>query len=356
MAVFTATLGFLYFMDEFKPKLQILVPQYKEDESIIKHLLDSIEIQQRIDLQHDISVIIVNDGSDVLLSEEFLSRYTYPIFYIRAEHRGVSATRNTALDLATADYVMFCDADDAFYITHALWMIFEDLKENGDVDVINSAFLEEVFYVDKSFAKLMKHEQDRTFVHGKIYRRGYLVDNNIRWNDELQIHEDVYFNTLALVCTKNVRHQDTPFYLWRFRPDSICRDDPLWNLKTYPALVKTNTELVKQFIAREMIEAAWQIVVFVLMDAYYTFQLPLWHDEENIGYRDAAERAVGLFVHEYGGLFYQSSVDFRRTTSAGIRDRIVKCGMVMELVSFPDWMGHVAGLGDEEAEKLESKE
>ena len=214
-------------MDEqFKPIIQLLVPQYKEDETVIKHLLDSVEIQQRIDLEKDISVIIVNDGSDVILSQEFLDRYSFHIDYILAEHRGVRATRNTALDHATADYVMFCDADDAFYITHALWMLLKDIKENPDFDIMNSAFLEEVFYVDKNFAQLMKHEQDRTFVHGKVYRRGYLVEKNIRWNEELQIHEDVYFNTLALVCTKNVRHQDTPFYLWRFRPDSVCRDDP----------------------------------------------------------------------------------------------------------------------------------
>ena len=38
-------------------KLQILVPQYKEDESIIKPLLDSIEVQQNVDLANDIHFI-----------------------------------------------------------------------------------------------------------------------------------------------------------------------------------------------------------------------------------------------------------------------------------------------------------
>ena len=43
------------------PKLQILVPQYKETEDIIKPLLDSIEVQQNIDLSNDIGVIIDED-------------------------------------------------------------------------------------------------------------------------------------------------------------------------------------------------------------------------------------------------------------------------------------------------------
>ena len=95
-----------------KKKLQILIPQYKEDESIIKPLLDSIEVQQNVDLKNDIDVIIVNDGTDTHLSQEFFNRYSFPIEYHLNEHKGVSATRNACLDYATADYVMFCDADD----------------------------------------------------------------------------------------------------------------------------------------------------------------------------------------------------------------------------------------------------
>jgi len=52
-------------------KLQILIPQYNEDENMIKPLLDSIAIQQDIDF-NDIEVFIGNDGSDTKLSTEFL--------------------------------------------------------------------------------------------------------------------------------------------------------------------------------------------------------------------------------------------------------------------------------------------
>ena len=58
-------------------KLQFLIPQYKETEDIIKSLLDSIEVQQNINLKEDIGVIIVNDGTDVHLSQEFFNRYSF---------------------------------------------------------------------------------------------------------------------------------------------------------------------------------------------------------------------------------------------------------------------------------------
>ena len=83
-------------------KLQILIPQYKETDEIIKPLLDSIEVQQNVDLRNDVGVIVVNDGTDVHLSEELFKRYSFDIEYHLNEHKGVSATRNACLDHATA--------------------------------------------------------------------------------------------------------------------------------------------------------------------------------------------------------------------------------------------------------------
>ena len=94
-------------------KLQILIPQYKETDEVVKPLLDSIALQQSVDF-NEIGVIICNDGSDVFLSEELLNSYPFEVQYHKCKHKGVSATRNACLDKANADYVMFCDADDMF--------------------------------------------------------------------------------------------------------------------------------------------------------------------------------------------------------------------------------------------------
>ena len=55
-------------------KFQILIPQYQETEEVIKPLLDSIEVQQNVDLKKDVGVIICNDGSDIILSDEFFNQ------------------------------------------------------------------------------------------------------------------------------------------------------------------------------------------------------------------------------------------------------------------------------------------
>jgi glycosyltransferase involved in cell wall biosynthesis len=176
--------------------LQILVPQYKENEAIIKPLLDSIAIQQNIDFKKDIGVIITNDGSDVHLSQDFLNHYPFSIEYYFNEHKGVSATRNFCLDKATADYVMFCDADDMFFNICGIYIILQEIKEKH-FDSFVSSFIEETRHPDTKEPLYINHDIDSTFVHGKVHRREYLIDNNIRWNDNLTIHEDSYFNCLC---------------------------------------------------------------------------------------------------------------------------------------------------------------
>jgi glycosyltransferase involved in cell wall biosynthesis len=208
-------------------KLQILIPQYKETEEIIKPLLDSIEIQQNVDLKNEVGVVIVNDGTDVHLSREFLDRYTYHIDYYLNDHKGVSATRNACLDYATADYVMFCDADDMFANVYGLWLLFREI-ENGGFDSLTSVFIEEtrlpntktITYIERGRAEA--GGIDCTFVHGKVHRRKYLLENNIRWNDNLTIHEDSYFNCLCQRLAKELKYSQTSFGRPSYRKE--CRN------------------------------------------------------------------------------------------------------------------------------------
>ena len=170
--------------------LEILIPQYKETDDIIKPLLDSIKEQINIDF-NEIGVIITNDGSDVFLSEKLLSSYPFKVQYFKNEHKGVSATRNFCLDKATADYIMFCDADDLFINSLGLQSVISEIKRQK-IDFINSTFMEEIKTTSGNI--YIPHDQDMIFVHGKIYNREFLIKENIRWDENLLIHEDSYFN------------------------------------------------------------------------------------------------------------------------------------------------------------------
>lgn len=122
-------------------KLQLLVPHYKEIASEIEPLLDSIAIQQSVDFS-EVGIIIIYDGSEAtaLPVEDWAKKYPFSIEHIHIPHSGVSAARNAALDAATADYVMFCDADDMFCHVCGLYIIFQEIQIG--FDTIVSCFIE----------------------------------------------------------------------------------------------------------------------------------------------------------------------------------------------------------------------
>ena len=153
-------------------KLDILVPQYKETDEIVKPLLDSIAVQQSVDFS-EIGVIICNDGTDVRLSDELLHSYPFTVEYHLCEHKGVSATRNACLDRSEADYVMFCDADDCFCNSLGLYIVFREMGINGGFDTLVSSFIEETRNPQTKEVLYVPHEVDSTFVHGKVHRRTF---------------------------------------------------------------------------------------------------------------------------------------------------------------------------------------
>lgn len=321
-------------------KLQILVPQYTENNDVIKSLLDSIEIQQNVDLKNDVGVIIVNDGSTVHLTKEFLDRYSFQVDYYIHEHKGVSATRNACLDYATADYVMFCDADDMFFNACGLYIVFREI-DNGGFDSLVSAFVEESRHPVEKTPLYVNHDMDSTFVHGKFHRRKYLIDNNIRWNDSLTIHEDSYFNCLCQKLSQNVKYCPTAFYLWKWRGESVCRHDQKYILKTYNNMLDSNTALVEQFINRQRINDAQFYAVAMIYDAYFNMNKNEWIVQENQEYRRVTELRFKKYFEQFETLFTSCPNDVRSQIIMGIKNRMFGEGLLMETQTFDQWIDHI---------------
>ena len=321
-------------------RLQILVPHYKETDDIIKPLLDSIEVQQNIDLRNDIGVIIVNDGTDVRISQELLNRYSFPIEYHLAEHGGVSATRNKCLDYATADYVMFCDADDMFFNACGMYIIFREI-ENGGFDSLTSAFVEEVHIPQTNEVFYLNHDIDSTFVHGKVHRRQFLIDNNIRWNEKLTIHEDSYFNCLCQRLAQELKYSQTAFYLWKWRDASVCRHDPKYILKTYNNMLDSNDALVTQFLDRGNTYDATFYAVSMIYDAYFTMNKDEWLNQENKEYRYATECRFKDYWTKYKCLHDSIPAADKAQIIMGIKNRMYTEGMVLETLTFNEWIKQV---------------
>ena len=322
-------------------KFDLLVPMYNESEDVIKPLLDSVAIQQNVDFSQ-IGVIICCDGGSARLTNKFIQQYPFKIEFHLCEHRGVSATRNACLDASTAEYVMFADCDDMFYNACGLWILMREMETGFDSLV--SMFIEETRNPETKQVEYINHEMDSTFVHGKVHRRKYLIDKDIRWNNNLTIHEDSYFNILCQNLSTNVKYCQTPFYLWKWRDDSVCRHDPKYILKTYRNMLDSNDALVDEFISRAVSDKAMFFTAFMIFDAYYTMNKPEWLNQKNQKYRNSTERRFADYYYKHKDMWNSIPLNDKMFISNQVRQRSVMEGMRMEAITIDAWLKHIEAM------------
>jgi glycosyltransferase involved in cell wall biosynthesis len=323
-------------------RLQILIPMYQETQYVIEPLLKSIELQQNVDLKNDVGVIICRDGDDNLpdISEDFLRSFPFEVKYMIQEHKGVSAARNACLDAATADYVMFCDADDMFYNMCGLYIIFREMEGEG-FNAFSSIFIEETKDPKTNEKVYVNREMDTTFVHGKVYRRTYLKYNKIRFNDNLTIHEDSYFNCLAQRLSGGVKYCQIPFYLWRWRDESVCRHDPKYILKTYTNMLDSSTALITEFLCRNREADAQYFATAMVYDAYYMMNKQEWLNQENQQYRESTEKRFKEYYLKFKNQIDSVNPEVKNQIIVGMKNRFFQEGMFMESMTFNDWINHI---------------
>jgi hypothetical protein len=238
---------------------------------------------------------------------------------------------------------MFCDADDMFYNACGLYIVFREIN-NGGFDSLVSAFIEESRMPETKEPVYINHDMDSTFVHGKIHRRQYLIDNNIRWNEKLTIHEDSYFNCLCQKLAKELKYSQTPFYLWKWRDDSVCRNDFKYILKTYNNMLDSNEALVDEFIKRGRSTDAQFYATSMIFDAYFTMNKPEWINQENKQYRTATEKRFKYYYLKFKNLFDTIPAEIKAQIIMDIKNRMFTEGLLMESITFEDWIKKVEAI------------
>ena len=336
--------------------LSILVPYYNEGEAVIKPLLDSIAIQQNTDL-NDIEVIICKDGPDGPdLSPEFLGHYAYDIQYHTEPKGGVSQMRNQAFFYSTGEYVMWCDCDDMFYHCLAFWFIKREtttpmqVPVNGVQQTVNgfdalySVFLEEGRNPQTGETYFIDRKDGFQFVHSKVFKKEFIKRNDIHFFPQCTIHEDNVLNLQVQACTQNIKWCPSPFYLWKWRDNSVCRRDPLYLKKTYPDLIKSSNYSLEWLTAKSKFDKAREVVASITLDAYYTFCHPSWKEIKTQEYRDGAEKYFSEYFKKWEYLWDECPDQVKMQISSGIRQREVIQGMEMETETLEQFLIRIKSL------------
>lgn len=323
-------------------RLDLIVPHYKEPWETCKYLFDSIALQRGINME-DIKVIVVNDG-DCLLDESNFQNYPFKVEYLVKEHGGVSAARNYGLDHSDADYIMFCDIDDGFLNNYGIHLVFGAMNEGFDLLVSN--FVEEV--KGENGMAIVNHDKDMTFMHGKAYRRQFLIDHDLRFDPAMTLHEDGYFNLLVYSVAKHEGKQknvSSPFYLWRWNDNSTVRKDKDdFVLRTYKDVMLTRIGVCRQLKARGYMEDYESAVGITVLNSYYDFQKTSYHLAKNQKHLRVAEKAFQGFWLEFKPTFLDLTNKKIGEMAVAARANAYMNGMLLEREDLRTFLRHIESI------------
>lgn len=243
-------------------KVSIIVPVYNV-EKFIKKCVNSLMNQT----YKNIEIILVDDGSPDKCSMiiDDLSKKDDRIIVIHKKNGGVSSARNVGLSKSSGEYILFVDGDDyvdndyvQFFvdlinynkelnigINYSKYSISDGKNEYSDFNIYNS----EQVILDLYTEKL------NVAVWNKIYRKSFLVSNNIQFEESIWFGEGMLFNIKCLQYTDSVAIGNKKVYHQVFNINSAMRS---FNLKSNLCGIKS-LEIQKTIwkTKSKKIEDAW---------------------------------------------------------------------------------------------------
>ncbi len=210
-------------------ELSVIIPIYKTEEFLSECVGSILEKANR-----DVEVVLVDDGSPdgcPRICDEFAAADSR-VTVVHKENGGLSSARNAGLAVAKGRYVTFVDSDDKIFPdslpeilnwirTVGADMCFlrafklfadgtmRDLGENIDGSQLRAKSREEAI---RHLASRSKYPGS---AWGKVFRRDFLLDNDLHFPYDRRYSEDLGFIRDCVLCAESFDALDVPYYQYR---------------------------------------------------------------------------------------------------------------------------------------------
>mgnify|MGYP000843893743 CR=1 FL=1 len=210
--------------------LSIVIPIYN-GLPYLKETLDSIQSQNNMKME----VLLIDDGSTdatKLLCDEYAAKNSNYHYYYKS-NGGLSSARNYGLERSQGEYIWFVDADDLLEpdsISTIIMMIDNYIQKPDiifsntrlfpmrrvltkpykyDVDLIRKSKADELLcYFIQEFGNIWS-------VWSHLYRRDFIMDNRIRFNERATRGEDA--DWMLKVIMAAMRYDSYPPVIYQYR-------------------------------------------------------------------------------------------------------------------------------------------
>ncbi|PAB54425.1 hypothetical protein A3Q24_07785 [Lactobacillus johnsonii] len=255
-----------------KTKVSVILPIYNADKYLEK-CVNTIINQTYSNLQ----IILVDDGStdnswDICQS---LKTKDKRISIMTQNNSGVSVARNSGMDMADGDWIMFVDPDD-YLDKRAIEILLANANSQTDIAICSCYGVDEnamskkrahffednqTFNKNKSdlYLQLLNSSYKQTgsvftaigVPWGKLYRFSFLKKYSLRFDPSLRRMQDNIFNMYAFYFARNINYIDKSLYFYRldhitdyakrhrkdfpniFKPIAVARTKGIYDLKLY---------------------------------------------------------------------------------------------------------------------------
>jgi glycosyltransferase involved in cell wall biosynthesis len=208
-------------------RVSIVVPCFNAEAKIARCLMALADIAFGAGDDHE--VIFVDDASEdatpALIERACALRPHWRLVRLPANSGSPSRPRNVGVDLARGEYVFFLDCDDEI-LPDALSAHHACAAASG-ADVVRGYLLAddgrtrmEMNRLPEWHAGLTRRERIELLIGRQsstvpgLYRRALLVENEIKWRDDIRMGEDTMFLVAVLRAAAAIEYVDHPTFIY----------------------------------------------------------------------------------------------------------------------------------------------
>ncbi|MGU8908540.1 glycosyltransferase family 2 protein [Clostridium perfringens] len=244
-------------------KFSILVPIYNT-ETYLKKCINSILEQTYANFE----LILINDGSTDNCGYicDYYKSIDKRIKVIHKHNSGVSSTKNIGINNSIGEYIVFVDSDD--YIEKNFLEVISKEIESQEYEMIFFGFKEETEdntivsvnnvnknkYYKSEFSECITYLIDNNifgYQCSKVINSKTIKENNIKFDENISLNEDLLFTFEVLKYTKNIKVLEFSPYHYVRRQESLTSNNQENILETNEYILERIVNYYKFFNVKD---------------------------------------------------------------------------------------------------------
>ena len=322
------------------PLISVIIPRYSESEEVIGNLLSDLDTQVGFDFER-FEVCVVEDCPEEVLPMGFYRKFKNLKIkrVVLDKNSGPGIARQVGINETKGHYIMFIDADDRLFTPLTLYKVEEFVYKYPETEAFIGIFLQEFNVNGKN---VYKQSKDVTWLHGKVYKRRFLEEKNLRFPSNIRVNEDSCFNGIVFNMGTITTYIPEILTIWRYNENSLSRSANGALLATgYPDYIEGRYIILETLRGKIPKEQWYHNLVKYFVYLYLDAQRDIWLTKKDLGLEEKITRMIYDFRKYYHNDFKEVPKNVLQYAYNDMRSNAFKGEIYMEKEGFFEFYGRL---------------